>query len=398
MRRPDAALLVVLGGVCAALHVGKLPPAIPALGQALGVNLVQAGFLLSIVQLAGMAFGLVAGLAADMVGAKRTMVAGLLLIGAASWWGGLATGVPVLLASRAAEGAGFLLATLPAPALVRRLVAPHRVQGMLGLWGAYMPLGTAAALLAGPAFMAWAGWRAWWWLLGGLCLAMAAWLARALAPDPPSSPGHAPQGVGIRLRRTLSSPGPWLVALCFAMYSGQWLAVIGFLPSVYADMGLPGPWVGPATALAAAVNIVGNVGGGRLLQKGLPPGGLLAGGFVTMGLGAVLAFAAPAGLPAEGRYAGVLAFSMVGGMIPATLFSLAVRLAPDHATVSTTVGWMQQWSSFGQFAGPPLVAWLATRAGGWQHSWLVTGACAAAGVMLAGLIARRLRAAEAGAA
>jgi hypothetical protein len=55
--------------------------------------------------------------------------------------------------------------------------------------------------------------------------------------------------------------------------------------------------------------------------------------------------------------------------------------------VSTTVGWMQQWSSFGQFAGPPLVAWVATQAGGWQWSWLVTGACALAGLALASLIA-----------
>jgi MFS transporter, CP family, cyanate transporter len=74
------------------------------------------------------------------------------------------------------------------------------------------------------------------------------------------------------------------------------------------------------------------------------------------------------------------------------LFSLAVALAPDERTISTTVGWMQQWSSLGQVAGPPLVAWVATSAGGWQWSWVVTGACAACGAglaaMLAGLLLR----------
>ena len=73
------AVLVVLGGVAAGLHVGKLPPALPVLRDALGVSLVQAGFLLSLVQLAGMTLGLLAGLAADALGLKRTMVAGLLL-------------------------------------------------------------------------------------------------------------------------------------------------------------------------------------------------------------------------------------------------------------------------------------------------------------------------------
>jgi len=88
------------------------------------------------------------------------------------------------------------------------------------------------------------------------------------------------------------------------------------------------------------------------------------------------------------RFAAVLAFSGVGGMIPGTLFSLAVRLAPSESTVSSTVGWMQQWSAFGQFTGPPLVAWVAARVGGWQWSWIVTSSCALAGVGLALWISR----------
>jgi MFS family permease len=86
----------------------------------------------------------------------------------------------------------------------------------------------------------------------------------------------------------------------------------------------------------------------------------------------------------------VLLFSAVGGLVPGTLFSLAVRVAPDEGTVSTTVGWMQQWSAFGQFAGPPLVAWTAARAGGWHVMWWVTGACALAGMCIAAAMARFL--------
>ena len=54
-------LVVILAGVTAALHVGKLPPALPLLRETLGVTLLQAGFLLSLVQVAGMALGLVGG-------------------------------------------------------------------------------------------------------------------------------------------------------------------------------------------------------------------------------------------------------------------------------------------------------------------------------------------------
>jgi MFS family permease len=58
---------------------------------------------------------------------------------------------------------------------------------------------------------------------------------------------------------------------------------------------------------------------------------------------------------------------------------------------------MQQFSSLGQFAGPPLVAWVAARSGGWQWSWVVTGCCAALGLGLAFLLGRLLssRSAEA---
>jgi len=47
---------------------------------------------------------------------------------------------------------------------------------------------------------------------------------------------------------------------------------------------------------------------------------------------------------------------------------------------------MQQFSSLGQFAGPPLVAWVAARSGGWQWSWVVTASCAAGGMGLAWFI------------
>ncbi|MRD47149.1 MFS transporter [Caenimonas koreensis DSM 17982] len=397
MRRINPALIVVLAGVSAALHVGKLPTAIPVLREALGVTLLEAGFLLSLVQLAGMSLGLLVGLAADALGAKRTMVAGLAILSFASALGSGAHDAQTLMLLRAVEGFGFLLASMPAPSLIRRLVEASRVPLWLGLWGAYMPFGTALALLCGPVAIASLGWPLWWDMLAALSAIMGAWLWLAIPADEPlahSSQSHGAQGWLHRLRRTLSLPGPWLIALCFAFYSSQWLAVIGFLPSIYAQSGLAAGLAGAATALAAAVNIAGNVTAGRLLHRGVRPHWLLYCGFLAMGAGGVLAFAPLAGdaaTVAAIRFAGVLMFSMVGGLIPGTLFSLAVRVSPDDRSISTTLGWMHQCSAFGQFMGPPAVAWVATRMGGWSWSWLVTGACASAGLLVAAMIGRLLR-------
>lgn len=398
----DPAIVVILAGVSAALHVGKLSPALPVLRESLGITLVQAGFLLSLVQFAGMTLGLAVGLAADGLGLKRSMLAGLLLLSGAGALGGWAQDATTLLVLRAVEGFGFLLVSMPAPSLIRHLVPPQRMNAMLGFWGAYMPFGTAAALLCGPGVIAVASWQVWWWVLAGLSLLMALWLWQVV-PAKAKHSSLAAHGAGSadsaqtwwhRLRQTLSARGPWLVAVSFAVYSGQWLAVIGFLPSVYAQAGLSGGTTAVLTALAAAVNMGGNIASGRLLQRGVRPQMLLYTGFCVMGLGATVAFAefpltGGMGLPPVVRYAAVLLFSMVGGMIPGTLFSLAVRLAPGERTVSTTVGWMQQWAALGQFAGPPLVAWVASGAGGWHWTWAVTGACSMLGVVLAWQVGRQ---------
>ncbi len=390
------ALMVIVSGVCAALHVGKLAPAIATLQQALDMSLLQAGFLLSLVQVAGMSLGLALGAWADVLGPRRSVILGLVVLGLASVAGGFAPGVPALMALRVLEGFGFLLVVLPAPGLLRALVPPQGLSAMLGLWGTYMPTATALALLCGPLFMDALGWRAWWWLLGALSLVMAVSIAWLLSPTvavvPRADAAGAPTSAWLdSLRQTLAAPGPWLVALIFAVYSSQWLAVVGFLPTIYLQAGVAPAATGVLTALAAAANIVGNVASGRLLQRGVPPQWLLVLGFATMAAAALLAFGATAAPPAL-RYAAVLLFSGVGGLIPGTLFSLALRVAPHERCVAATVGWMQQWSSAGQFVGPPVVAWLASQVGGWQWTWTATGACSAAGVVLTLLLTRQLQA------
>ena len=400
--------VVVLAGVSAALHVGKLAPSLPLLQRELGMTLLQAGFLLSLVQVAGMALGLVAGLAANSIGLRRCVLGGLLVLAFASVAGGVSTGVGTLLGWRAVEGVGFLLVCMPAPALLRRLVPPAHQAQVLGLWGAYMPLGTALALLCGPWVVQWVGWRSWWWILGAISLLLFAWVWRVVPHDPDGWhwPGHYSQqqraeslpmpGWTRRLQVTLTSRGPWLVALVFAVYSGQWLAVIGFLPYVLADRAVAGAALSLPLALVAGVNIVGNIAAGRALARGVAPQHLLFVGFCAMALGAAVAFAElneaqTAGLGLGWRFAGVLVFSMFGGLIPATLFSLAVLVAPDESSVSTTVGWMQQLSAFGQFVGPPLVAWVAAGAGSWRWTWCVTGAACLVGLLLARLLGRGVR-------
>jgi len=406
MKQPDAspAMLVILCGVVAALHVGKLPPAIPLLQAQLGVTLVQAGFLLSLVQLAGMLAGVLVGLAADGFGLRRSMLWGLAVLAVSSALGAWVSHPAELLALRACEGLGVLMVALPAPSLIRQCVPPASLARFLGMWGAYMPTGTALALLLGPWVLGSMGWVGWSWLMAAATSAVWVLASRGLpmvagsipaqagagqGSNHPPEPARPPKPIadlwrshGDRLFQTLSAAGPWVVALAFAMYSSQWLAVVGFLPSVYAQAGVSGQLAGVLTAAVCAANILGNVAAGRLLHKGVSARTVLTVGFVTMGVMAWLAFHPVVATLPGGQFVCVWLFSAVGGVVPGTLFSLAVALAPSQQTVSTTVGWVQQCSSAGQFAGPPLVAWVAAQQGGWQHTWVVTGVAAVIGLML----------------
>ena len=397
MKRAAPWPAIIAAGVTATLYIGKLPPALPVLRESLHISLVQAGLLLSLVQLAGVVLGLAMGLLADGIGHKRSMVTGLLVLCAAGALGGFATDVNSLLALRALEGVGLLMTCMPAPGLIRQVVAPARIGAVLGMWGACVPLGVAIAALSGPAAVAAVGWQGWWWLLAAVAGAMAAWVACAI-PAGPAHHGAPARAAGHewaeRLRQTLGTRGIGLVAAAFFLYSSQWLALIGFLPTVYGQAGMAAGFAGALTALAAIANVAGNIAAGRQLQRGVPPQQLLYFGFGVMGAGALLAFSpladASGTLAPLVRYAGVLLFSAFGGLVPATLFFLAVKLAAGERTVSTTVGWLQQWSAFGHLVGPPLIAWVASAAGGWHWTWLCTGACALAGMVVAAATGRLL--------
>ena len=388
--RVPAAFIVIAAGMVAALHIGKMPPAIPVLRDALGVSLVEAGFLLSMVQMAGMLTGVFIGLAADGFGLRRSMLLGQLTLALASLAGAWATQPVELLVLRAVEGFGFLLVVLPVPSLIRQLVPPSKLALHLGLWGTYMATGTALVLAGGPAVMRMVGWQGLWVTLALVSVAVALWLVRRVPSDRVRRAAAAsaaapavPAQWSARLRDTLTSWGPWRVAITFAMYSSQWLAVIGFLPSIYAQAGLSGQVAGLLTAFACLVNVTGNVAAGRLLHRGVCARHLLYVGFVAMALTAFVAFSPLTAEAPIARYLAVVVFSAVGGLIPATLFALAVHVAPNEHTVSTTVGWMQQCSSTGQFLGPPLVAWVAGVAGGWQWTWVITGVASVVGLLLA---------------
>lgn len=379
-----SAVVLVMAGMVVALNIGKLPPALPALQREFGLSLVEVSWMVSLFMIGPALFGFVAGTVADRFEARTVMLTGLMLMAASSVLGALASSVSLLFVSRALESAGFLLAVLPAPALVARSVPHASLRGWLGIWSAYMPAGMGIGLLVTPALMQLAGWRGTW----AVCAAAAGIAALAVARTQPRRAASAVAGESLPSMAiaTIRSPGPWLLALCFLFYAGQFIGIFSFLPTIYQEAGLTAQLGATLTAVAVMINMTGNLSAGLLMQRGVGRSTLIAVAGATMAFCEWFAFGSEASF--GWRYAAILLLSAVAGLIPGALFATAPFYAPSVAAVSTTIGLMQQASSLGQLLLPLAIAALVQYTGGWTSTWIVTGAAALVTVALAVAIAR----------
>src|SRR5262249_9185539 len=117
--------------------------------------------VISAYAIASSGFVLFGGRAADLLGRRRILVAGLALYGVASLAGGLATQIELQLASRAAQGLGGALILPSTLSLINTLFAegPERNRA-LGVWGGAGAAGLVIGVLLGGVLTRVFGWQA----------------------------------------------------------------------------------------------------------------------------------------------------------------------------------------------------------------------------------------------
>lgn len=374
-------------GVLGAVHFGKVPPALPELRRVFALDLPAAGFLASSFSLAGAICGTVAGALADRLGRLRVLVGGLLLVAAGSLAAAGATTAAMLLAGRGLESAGFLAVAVTVPGVIVQATSSADRRLALGLWGAYMPAGMAAAMAGAPLLLDTIGWRALWLTLGIGTIAMAAATALIVRRLPRQA---AVGGVLAALRAVGQRPGPWLLALAFGTYALQWAGLVTWLPTFMIEqLALAPATAGLLTALVVFANVPGNVMGGVLVNRGVPRWALVALAQVTMGASMLAMQLAP--ISDLARYAAAITVSLVGGLLPASVLAGAPRHAGDPSRISLVNGMIVQGANFGTVSGPPVLAFLVATLGGWQVASPLIAGAALIGIAAA-LVLRRVEA------
>lgn len=372
--------MAVLGGVAAALHIGKVPPALPMLRAELAMDLVAAGWLMALVSGLGALLGLLFGRLADQLTHRNAMILGLSVLAAGSLAGALAGSPAVLLASRALEGMGLILTIVAAPGLIAAVTRPADMRVTLALWGVWLPAGVAAMMLVSPLLLAGFGWRGSWMAASAACLAAAAALL-AGGRVAPRRAGGPSSSLLTAVRLTAAQPAAWVLAGVFVAYSMSFMSVFGFLPTMLVeDLGMDPALASVLCAVAVLGNALGNVLSGVLARLGAPRWVLVAGPCVMLTLTALVVFTG--GLPFAVRYGAALVYSVTGGLLPATIMGALPAFAPRPDLVGTISGFVMQGSNIGQFVGPPLLASIVA-GHGWSAAPFYIACTTAFGLLLA---------------
>lgn len=374
--RWEIIFLILFAGSVGAAQLGKLPGALPVIRADLGIGLVTAGWIISTFVLIGAVGSLAAGLVGDRFGHRRILLLGTALVAGGSFAGAAAGDSAALIVSRIIEGIGYIAVISAAPVLIARAASDRHRPIAFGVWSFYMPFGMASMVALSPFLIAaTGGWRGMWVINGGLSFAALVVLLVAMRGER-FRPVPSDRPIGIQdVWRTISAPGPWVVAVGFGAYSLVYLSSMAFMPTYLIEReGMAADTATLLIGLAIFMNAPGCFAGGWMMKAKVPGWIGITAAYVGMGVCAAGLYLD--GISFELRYALALALPFFGGFVPPIVLARAQVHAPSPALYGTTVGLVIQMISLCQFIGPPAMAALVAASGNWQSgAWLTVAAC-----------------------
>jgi len=339
----------------AAFQMLKLAPALPLLIADYGYGRVLAGAMMSVYAAAALMLSLVAGgLLARRPGI--TLAAGAACFVA----GNLATlAVPdsgtLVVAARALEGIGYAVFGIAGPVIANRSAADRHLPIVAGIVAIWVPVGQITALVAARVAFDSHGWQPLWWLSLLLTGAVGLWLVLRRRDVATAMSAIARAGQARWSGRETAVL--WLGSAVFALWGGQYLAFMTWLPDHMVDSH------GLAPQQAALLNLVPVVGvavsclvTGWLLRRGAPFGVL----FVVATASQVPVWLFAADLPGAWGLAAIAFFGLACGVTPTLLFAMPPRLLGSDRVGPAAFAPMMTGRNCGILAAPVAAGWIVT--------------------------------------
>nr|WP_051723503.1 MFS transporter [Streptomyces albus] len=414
--------LLIVGIALAALNLRPAITSLGALLEevraGLGMSGATAGLLTSLPPLCFAAVGVLAPRLARRGGPAPVLLAGMAAITAGVLLRPLAGGTAGFLAGSALALAGIALSNVLMPVVVKRWF-PDRVGTMTGLYSMALALGTAlAAASAVPVAQAFGGsWRAGLavWALPALA-AVLLWLplagirtgrrrgvatgaagaagaaaagggkhperrhrdrtpaggtpppgatpARAPEPAPEPEParayGSATDAASAPATRITRSPTAWALGCFFGFQSTAAYIVMGWLPQIFRDAGLPASTAGLLLAVTMGLSVplsfvLPRIAAGMRHQSALA---------AVLGLSGLSGYAGLYFAPAAGAWAWVLLLGISNCAFPLVLTLIGMR-SRTSAGVIRLSAFAQSTGYLISVPGPLLIGVLYQHTGGW---------------------------------
>ena len=364
-----------------------------------GVSVSTAGLLMSVYTITGLLLALPAGLIFQKAGYKVTglLAGGSIVLGAVSGAG--STSIGGLLSSHVIEGIGTSFMAVLAPAIIAQTFAAQKRGTTMGIWSAWVPLGSAAMLVIAPTLAQSSGWQAVWWVGAAYALVVTALYLLVVKPAPASHAGPRSDSVALAdalgpgvagvpstssSAKVLRNRNIWLLAVAFGAFNAAAIAMGTFMPTfLNAQRG---------TSLAQAALLAGIP---TLITIFSAPGG----GIVSDRIGsrkkpylAAILFSIVL-LPLAGVVSSVVLIPllvMAGltlGLIPTNIFSAAVEAAGDERLGGLAMAVIMVGQNAGMLLGPAIFGALVESAGGWGLAFASLAVMSLVG-LIAGWLAR----------
>ena len=368
-------------GLVAAMQFGKVAPIMGDVQQAFGLDLIGAGFAVSILGLIGLVFGVAAGAVVAAIGFKHALMIALFGGAIMAGLGAIAPNGIVFLATRLAEGFSHLLIVVAAPALMTAHSTRADMPFVLAIWGCFFGFGFGIMSLIAPEIMALGGWRT---LLGahaaavGLTgVALVIVLTRSKYKEA-TFPLPKLSGLIAAHDNLYRSGAPLILAVLFAAYTMPFLAVLTFLGRYLVEVqGWSAAATGSFIAGMTVVNLIATLMVGALVRWGVNFKPAMIASFIILAASLAAIFILQ---PGDIAIAALTIIAMIAfGMMPGYVFVTVPQVAPDAARGAMTYGGIAQFGNLGTFAGTPLFAFAFGQAG-WPGGTMFVGVVCLLGI------------------